>query len=152
MKVRNLTPKPIGFNSVILLPDQTAELPKGFGSEHPTTKYYLSRKWLEAVGDADSNAAPVNSVNVQIKTGGGAAGNDNGKNPDETPNDGAVDSANGQDLDTALGSTSDKVKTLDRLTKEELQALASERGVEFSETDTRQVLINKLKAAQNSGE
>ena len=38
-------------------------------------------------------------------------------------------------------------KPIDRMNKEELQALAFERGVEFTEADTKAMLIDKIRAA-----
>lgn len=40
-------------------------------------------------------------------------------------------------------------RVIDRMNKEELQALAFERGVEFVETDTKAMLIEKIRAAQS---
>lgn len=156
MKVRNLTPKPIGFGSVILLPDQTAELPSGFGLGHPTTKYYLSRKWLEAV-DKDSDKAvdkdpdedgagslgPV-SVSAEIKAG---AVEQSGQ-----PVISGLDAEIKGQANANISKRPDESKPIDRMNKEELQALSFERGVEFAETDTKQTLIDKIKAAKKGNE
>ena len=143
MKIKNLTVKPIGFGSTIILPDETGTLPSGYGKNHPTVKYYLSRKWIAEVGktndDAGDGEQSVN-VNVNVNTGG----DNTGGGGDGTGNDGA-----------GAGNTSGNSganKPLDRMNKEELQALAFQRGVEFVDADTRQVLIDKIRAAQNSGE
>ena len=41
-------------------------------------------------------------------------------------------------------------KSLDRMTKEELQARAAELCIDFAETDVRQTLIDKIKAEKKS--
>lgn len=125
MKIRNLTVKPIGFGSTIILPDETGTLPQGYDKNHPTVKYYLSRKWIEEIGGTDSGSGAPAAVNVGVEVSTGGA-------DEERP-----------------GGTSSK--PLDRMNKEELQALAFERGVEFAETDTRQTLIDKIRATQKNG-
>lgn len=117
MKVKNLTVKPIGFGATIILPDDVGTLPPGYDKDHPTVKYYFSRKWIEEVGgksgDAETASGGV-TVNADINTGVG-------------------------------GGYS---KPIDRMNKEELQALAFERGVEFVDTDTKAMLVEKIKAAK----
>lgn len=119
MKVKNLTVKPIGFGSTIILPDDTGVLPQGYGKDHPTVKYYLSRNWIKEVGNADKSGAAAAAVNV------------------------------GVGISTA-GESGGQSKSIDRMNKEELQALAFERGVEFTDADTRNMLIEKIKAAQSA--
>lgn len=127
MKVKNLTVKPMGFGATIILPDEVGTLPQGYGKDHPTVKYYLSRNWIKVVGGANENG-----------NGGAPAGVNVGVNINSNANDpGApAENAGGQG------------KPIDRMNKEELQALAFERGVEFAETDTKAMLIEKIKAAQ----
>ena len=43
-------------------------------------------------------------------------------------------------------------KSIERMNKTELTALAAELGIEFAESDTNPMLIEKIKAAQKNGE
>jgi hypothetical protein len=140
MKVKNLTAKPIGFGAVVLLPDQTAELPKGFGVDHPTTKYYISRNWLKVVGEknpAANKGGESVDVNAKINTG----------EPDPNADDNDED-----DDDEGDGEKNPAAKPVDRLNLEELKALATELGIEFAEGVTRKVLIDAIKAAKKGNE
>lgn len=159
MKIRNLTPKPIGFGSVVILPDQTGETPKGYDRDHPTVKYYLSRKWIAEVGAGRSGAAgsTPTGLNVNVNAGGpgGAADDTNDDLNDENGAGGSAANENngagagGSENDGEPGGAAPE-KPLDRMNKDELQALAFAQGVVFADTDTRQVLIDKIKAAKNA--
>ena len=48
MFAKNTCQKAIGFGSLILLPDETKELPAGFDENHPSVKFFLARGWLTA--------------------------------------------------------------------------------------------------------
>ncbi len=126
MKVKNLTVKPMGFGATIILPDEVGTLPQGYGKDHPTVKYYLSRNWIKVVGGADGNGGASAAVNVGV-----GINSTDGAPADSTGN-------NGQN------------KPIDKMNKEELQALAFERGVEFVETDTKAMLVEKIRAAQSA--
>lgn len=127
MKVKNLTVKPMGFGSTIILPDDVGTLPQGYDQDHPTVKYYLSRNWIKVVGGANKNGDAPAAVNVGVNLNG-------------DPNAPAESTGGGQN------------KPIDRMNKEELQALAFECGVEFVETDTKAMLIEKIRAAQSAEE
>lgn len=136
MKIKNLTAKPIGFGSTVILPDTVDTLPQGYGSDHPTVKYYLSRKWIKEVGGG-SDSKNTAAVNVGLNINTGADGENNG-------------GSTGDDAGSNVGNGSQK--TIDRMNKEELQSLAFERGVAFADTDTKAMLIEKIKAAQTGNE
>ncbi len=125
MKVKNLTVKPMGFGATIILPDEVGVLPQGYGEDHPTVKYYLSRNWIKVVGGAHGSGNTPAAVNVGV----------------------SINDTNGAPADS--GDNGGQVKPMDRMNKEELQALASERGVEFTENDTKAILVEKIKAAQS---
>lgn len=129
MKVKNLTVKPMGFGATIILPDEVGTLPQGYGKDHPTVKYYLSRNWIKVVDDANGNGGAPAAVNV-------------GVNINTDPNEPGAPAAPAE-------STGGQNKPIDRMNKEELQALAFGRGVEFAETDTKAMLIEKIRAAQS---
>jgi hypothetical protein len=141
MKIRNLTTKAIGFGDITVLPDKTGETPKGFGKGHPVVDYYLSRGWIEEVGAASDGAGTSGgAVNVGVGINGNGGGADTGGNGGGT---GTGDNSGG------AGSEN---KYVDRMNKDELQALATEMGLQFAETDTNKTLIEKIKAARQTGE
>lgn len=125
MKVKNLTVKPMGFGATIILPDDVGTLPQGYDQDHPTVKYYLSRNWIKVVGGANKNGDAPAAVNVGVNLNGDP----------NAPIAPAESTGGGQN------------KPIDRMNKEELQALAFERGVEFTEADTKAMLIDKIRAA-----
>lgn len=133
MKVKNLTVKPMGFGSTIILPDDVGALPQGYDQDHPTVKYYLSRNWIKVVGGSNKSGGAPAAVNV-------------GVNLNNDPN------AQGAPAESTGGDNGGQNKPIDRMNKEELQALAFERGVEFVETDTKAMLIEKIRAAQSAEE
>ena len=53
MYVKNISGKPIGIGSLTLLPNESGELPKGYGEKHPVIVYYLGRKYLKQAGKDD---------------------------------------------------------------------------------------------------
>lgn len=130
MKVKNLTVKPMGFGSTIILPDDVGTLPQDYGKDHPTVKYYLSRNWIKVVDGVNGNGGAPAAVNVGVNI------NTDSNEP-------------GTPAESTGGSTGSQNKPIDRMNKEELQALAFARGVEFVETDTKAMLIKKIRAAQS---
>ncbi len=132
MKVKNLTVKPMGFGATIILPDEVGTLPQGYGKDHPTVKYYLSRNWIKVVGGTNDNG-----------NGGAPAAVNVGVNINNAANE------PGAPAESTGGNNGGQNKPIDRMNKEELQALAFERGVEFAETDTKAMLIEKIRAAQS---
>lgn len=134
MKVKNLTVKPMGFGATIILPDEVGTLPQGYGKDHPTVKYYLSRNWIKVVDGANEGG-----------NGGAPAGVNVGVNINNNAN-------NANDPGAPAENAGGQGKPIDRMNKEELQALAFERGIEFVETDTKAMLIEKIRAAAQSTE
>jgi hypothetical protein len=142
MRIRNLTAKPIGFGGVVILPDQTGETPKGYDKSHPTVKYYLSRRWIVETGAiGGATVSQPAGLTVSINAGGSAGADDDENGGGENTNTGSPG---------ATGSPAVENKSLDRMNKDELQALAFARNIVFAETDTRQALIDKIKAVKNA--
>lgn len=145
MKVRNNYTTHLGLGKLRILPDETAELPKGYGENHPVVKYYISRGWLTVAGKntENGNETPDKSDenryenNAAVNAGGSSDANDNENKSENMSN-------------SSAGSPSPENKSIDRMNKDELQALACERGIPFVEADTRQTLIDKIKAAKNA--
>jgi hypothetical protein len=127
MKIRNLTTKAIGFGTVTVYPDKTGDTPKGFGKGHPVVDYYLSRGWIEELDAAPAAPAPAvaDGLGVSLNAGGSTG---------ETTGTGAAG------------------KPIDRMNKEELTALAAELGVEVTEADTKQMILDKVRAAKKADE
>lgn len=151
MKVRNNYTTHLGLGGLRILPDETAELPKGYGENHPVVKYYMSRGWLIVAGKntENGNENPDESDENRGENNGGAASVhaedlNAAVNVDGNENEGENMSGSGAD------SPSPENKSIDRMNKDELQALACERGIPFVEADTRQALIDKIKAARNA--
>lgn len=120
MKIKNCHTTSIGFGTLSVLPDAVAELPREFTADHPVVKFYIGKKWIKAVGDAPArkSASPQ-----PVSVGVGIAGTDGTKQAAEP-------------------------KPVDRMKLEELRAAASGLGIEYGEDDTRQALIDKIKAAK----
>ena len=58
MFVKNTGAKAMGFGSLILLPNESAELPKGFEATHPTVAFYIRKGFLTVV-NAEPAAEPA---------------------------------------------------------------------------------------------
>ena len=82
-------------------------------------KFYLVKKWIKIAGDAQTKKEAAPPVNVGVSI----TGTDEPKQATEA-------------------------KPVDRMKLEELRAAASELGIEHGEDDTRQMLIDKIKAAK----
>ena len=119
MKIKNCHTTSIGFGTLSVLPDAVAVLPREFTADHPVIKFYIGKKWIEIMSDSKSKKAAAQSVSVGV----GIAGTDESKQADEP-------------------------KPVDKMKLEELRAAAAELGIEYGEGDTRQVLIDKIKAAK----
>lgn len=119
MKIKNCHTTSIGFGTLSVLPDAVAVLPREFTADHPVIKFYIGKKWIEIVSDPKAKKAAAQSVSVGV----GIAGTDETKQTDEP-------------------------KPVDKMKLEELRAAAAELGIEYGEGDTRQVLIDKIKAAK----
>ena len=133
MKIKNRHTTSIGFGTLSVLPDTVADLPREFTADHPVVKFYIGKNWIEVVGDASAKKKAAQSVNVGVDIAGtGETG-------------AAVEAAN----ETGVGNAPPG-KNIDRMKLEELRAAASGLGIGHGEDDTRQTLIDKIKAA-NAG-
>lgn len=119
MKIKNCHTTSIGFGTLSVLPDTVAALPREFTADHPVIKFYVGKKWIKIIGDTPTKKAAAQSVNVGVSI----AGTDEPKQTTEA-------------------------KSVDRMKLDELRAAASELGIEHGEDDTRQMLIDKIKAAK----
>jgi hypothetical protein len=133
MKIKNTRTSAIGFGSVTILPDTIGELPREFNATHPVLKYYISRGWVEVVDGATAQLEKTQSVAVNIAP----------------PSSGQPNTEN--DVDNDKGDSTKKTdKALNRMSLDELRVLAGELGLEFTENDTRPILIDKINIARES--
>jgi hypothetical protein len=126
MKIKNNYTSRLGFGAARILPGETVDtssLPKGYNENHPLIKFYISNGWLKAVGDPDEKTKNTSAVDVNVSVNGGENGENNGGG-----------------------------KSVDRMNLEELKALSADMGLQVEETDTRKILIEKIKAAQKGAE
>ena len=119
--VQNVSKKPLGFGSTIILPNEVKPLPTGYGENHPTVQFYLTAKtpYLKRVG-AEAVTPEPEAVTPE------GAGEDNVDEGDKT-----------DDLEA-------KIKALSKLNLDPLRNLATELGVEWVDTDTKAVLTAKI--------
>ena len=119
MRIKNIHTTSIGFGELSVLPDAVAALPREFTASHPVIKFYAGKKWIEIIGDAQAKKEAARSVNVDVNIAG-----------------------------TGEPKQTGESKSVDRMKLEELRAAAAELGIEYGEEETRQALIDKIKAAK----
>ena len=124
MFVKNTGQKCIGLGDVTILPDETKELPKGYGENHPTVKFYLAKGWLTK---AEASAA------AESKKGGKAKLTDEEKAAVEASKQKAAE-------------LKKNLKEVAGMNLEQLRAKATELGIEFAELDAEAALVEKITA------
>ena len=117
MFAKNTGKKVIGFGGLIILPDETKELPLGYDEKHPTVKFYLSQGFI-----AKADGIPT-------ETGVDDAG--------QTDEEKAAQKQAERD---------NQIKELAKLNLEPLREKAIELGVVIEEADTKAALIDKITA------
>ena len=137
MKIKNRHTTSIGFGTLSVLPDAVAVLPREFTADHPVIKFYLGKKWIEIIGDSKAKKAAAQSVNVGVSI----TGTDEQKQATEAK---VVEQA----TEAKVVEQTTETKAVDKMKLEELRAAAAELGIEHGEGDTRQTLIDKIKAAK----
>jgi len=133
MVVRNIGAKVIGFGQLVVLPGDIQELPPGYSEKHPVVRFYLEKKFIEAVA---SVPAPHPAANTGVTVKEYAAASE------------AVTEASEaiQVPDAAETSTEapKKVKSINSMTLDELRAYAAELGISIDSKDTKAVLKEKI--------
>jgi hypothetical protein len=140
MFVKNTGKKTIGFGSYVLTPDAVGELPVGYGPEHPTVAFYLSKGWLTSVELVDGVASQVPQPSPDPLTP-----SDQLELTEEEKAE-ALALVNKVRI-AAFGNPEDvtaKIKSLDRMNLDPLRYEAAALSVEWSELDTKAVLIKKI--------
>ena len=69
MLIKNISKKPIGFGKLVVMPDNTEALPKGFDRNHPVVSWYIKQGFI-----AEVNSLPDNPDTAQVpvnEPGGG---------------------------------------------------------------------------------
>jgi hypothetical protein len=131
MFVQNTSAKPIGFVGGFIMPGKTGELPKGYGENHPTIQFYLKKGWLTKI-----DALPADTPAEQ-------------EAPAKAPELTEEEKAEREAMKLAMIKEAElqkQIKERGKMNKEKLCAKADELGIDFAETDTNAVLIEKITA------
>ena len=127
MLVKNIGKKTIGFGAEYILPDQTKELPVGYGETHPTVEYYFKRNYLVKV-DAESVA------DGETNPGGGS----------DTPGAGVELTEEEKVAAQKKAEIDAKIEALAKMNLEQLRGEAFALGVECAESDTKKMIAQKI--------
>ena len=64
MLIKNISKKSIGFGRLVVAPDETVKLPKGFDRNHPVVSWYIKQGFIAEVNSLpdipDTAQVPVN--------------------------------------------------------------------------------------------
>ena len=120
MLVQNIGKKVIGFGAVALPPDAVGTLPAGYGPEHPVVKFYLDKKWIKEVKGGKSVAPKV----------------DTPPEPELTEEEKAKMAKKAE--------LAAKIKAVGKLNLEPLRVEATNLDIEWTESDTKAVLAQKI--------
>ena len=140
MTVKNKTNKPIGFGNLVLLPDNIGTLPEGFGADHPTVKFYISKKWLEVVkGKAAKSAAPAKDDDPPVDPFKVEDDDDTSDGDDDLTDEEKAEAQRKADLGA-------KIEAVAKMNREPLREEATALGIEWEDADTVAVLRQKITA------
>ena len=129
MRVQNLGKKVIGFGSVILPPDAVDTLPVGYGPDHPVIKFYISRGWLK---ELKGNAQPAPPAPPPVTP------------PAELTEEEKAAKAAADAAAAKKAELDAKIKNIGKLNLEPLRGEAFALGIEWTEGDTKAVLVQKI--------
>ena len=140
----------MGFDKIVILPDETKELPAGFGPDHPTVKFFLLKKWLVQAEAPSSNPWQLTPEQEAAKAAADAE-----KAAAKAANDAAVkaaeDAAKAKAAEDAAKAAAQKkadadakIASLARMNLEELRKEAAAAGVAYAEADTKAVIAQKI--------
>ena len=154
--VKNVSNKPIGFGELVLLPDESKSLPKGFDEKHPTVAYYLTAKpapflvkvdakaeadriAAEAKAEADRIAAEKEEADRKAAEAKKLADDEAEakKQADAKAEADRIAAKKAEELDKQL-------KELPKMNLEPLQNMATGLGIEWTADDTKAVLQTKI--------
>lgn len=131
MLVKNMGKKCIGFGKEVILPDETKPLPAGYGETHPTVAFYLAKGYLVKVDP------PAAEPSANPETG---EGNENPPqvDPFALTDEQKAEAARKADIEA-------KIKAVGEMkNREPLRVEAAALGIEFKDTDTVEVLKQKV--------
>jgi hypothetical protein len=136
MFAKNTGPKVIGFGSLILAPGESNELPEGFDQRHPTIRFYIEKGWLTPPfsGSEQEAAAP------QSTPGETTEEEERVERERLAAEEQARKVAEAQKAEEFAA----KLKALAVMKLVQLQEEAKSLGIEFEESDTKQVLAQKI--------
>ena len=142
MIAKNTGSKIVGFGKLALLPGETEALPDGYDNGHPAVRLYLARGWIAEVGAGTQELA--------ISTDGlGVPVSDEGM-----PSAGVAEALVEEAADALVNEQAAReveVEALKRMTLAQLQERASGLGIEWSASDTKAALAERI-AARLKGE
>jgi len=141
MFVKNTSNKPMGFGAVVILPDEIKELPKGFGPDHPTVKFFLLKNWLVQVDEAQ--VSDPWQLTPEQKAAKAAA--DAEKAAAKAAAE--AEAAKAKALEEAARKKAEldvKVAALGKMNLEELRKEAAAAGIACADGDTKAVIAQKI--------
>ena len=131
--VKNLSEKPIGFGTMVLMPDHAGQLPAGFDENHPTVAFFLRKKFLVIVdAAAEAERAALEAKEEAERKAADAA---------EAQKEAAEALAKAKTAEIEA-----QIRDISRMNLQPLRELAKKHNLEFADNDTVAVLREKLTA------
>ena len=129
MFVKNTCKKAIGFGDLVLLPDESGQLPKGYDENHELVKFYIAKGWLEKAKGKKTEPTPTTT-----------------QEPELTEEEKAVIEAAEKAAAEKTAAIEAEIKEIEKMNLAPLQEKATELGIEWVAADTKAVLIEKITA------
>ena len=141
MLVKNTGKKIIGMGAVYVAPNEKIELPEGYGPEHPTIKFYLAKKWLTPVKEKAAQVTEDDADDEETTdetTGDENAEPATNQAPPQTPVQVTIPPA------PQASPIDSKIKAISKMNLEQLRGEAFNLGVEWAESDTKEMIRQKI--------
>ena len=150
IKVKNTGPKTIGLGSLIVNPGENASLPEGFGTDHPTVKFFFARGWLERVTESGiviPTNMQINEIDEIVIPTNMQINEIDKSDEEDIKKDGNKNDSSDNDKPLELSR-----RDIERLNLEGLRELATKRNLEFASNATRSTLIELIFAHMSEKE
>jgi len=145
MFVKNTGQKCIGLGDVTILPDETKELPKGYGENHPTVKFYLAKGWLIPAEAPAAAASKKSALSDEEKAAVEASKLAAQKEAEKAAAEAAKLAAQKEaELKKIL-------KDVAKMNLDQLRAKAGDLGIEIADSDDGTALVEKITAKLSAG-